>query len=91
MTLALTWLSSLLVFLALDGVWLGVVGPSLYTSVPGDLMLDGFRIVPAALFYALQITGIVVFVLPLARQRGISDPPRCSALSSACAPMAPTT
>jgi uncharacterized membrane protein len=70
MTLALTWLSALLVFLALDSVWLGVASASLYTGVLGDLMLNGFRIVPAALFYPLQITGIVVFVLPLARQRG---------------------
>ena len=32
-------------------------------------MLDGFRITPAALFYILHISGIAVFVLPLARQR----------------------
>ena len=69
MTLALTWIASLAVFLVLDGFWLGVVGGSLYTSVLGDLMLDGFRIVPAALFYVLYITGVLVFVLPLARQR----------------------
>jgi uncharacterized membrane protein len=70
MTPILTWLASLLVFLALDTIWLGVVGTSFYTGALGDLMLDGFRIVPAALFYPLQITGIVVFVLPLVRQRG---------------------
>jgi uncharacterized membrane protein len=68
MTLALTWLSSLAVFLALDAFWLGVVGSSFYASVLGGLMLDGFRIIPAALFYPLQITGIVVFVLPLVRR-----------------------
>ena len=66
----LTWLASLLVFLALDAIWLGFVGTSFYTGALGDLMLDDFRIVPAALFYPLQITGILVFVLPLARQRG---------------------
>jgi uncharacterized membrane protein len=68
--LTLTWLSSLAVFLALDAFWLGVVGGSLYTEVLGGLMLDGFRVGPAALFYLLQITGIAVFVLPLSRQRG---------------------
>jgi uncharacterized membrane protein len=66
--LALTWLSCLFVFLALDAVWLGIVGTSFYTRVLGDLMLDGFRIVPAALFYPLHITGIVVFALPLAHR-----------------------
>ena len=44
MRLALTWLASLIVFLALDTVWLGVVGGSLYTSVLGDIMPDqGFQ------------------------------------------------
>jgi uncharacterized membrane protein len=68
--MVLTWLASLVVFLALDTVWLGVVGGSLYTSILGDIMLKDFRIVPAVLFYALQITGILVFVLPLGRQNG---------------------
>jgi uncharacterized membrane protein len=68
MTLALTWLSSLAVFVALDAIWLGVVGGSFYSTVLGGLMLDGFRVIPAALFYPLQITGIVVFVLPRARR-----------------------
>jgi len=69
MTLALTWLASLAVFLTMDAIWLGIIGGSIYTTVLGDLMLNGFRIVPALLFYVLHITGIVVFVLPLARQR----------------------
>jgi uncharacterized membrane protein len=68
-TLSLAWLSTLAVFLALDGVWLGIVGGSMYRGVLGELMLDGFRIVPAAAFYLLYITGIFVFVMPLARGR----------------------
>jgi len=70
MTLALVYLSTLFVFLALDAIWLGLVGGSFYSAVLGGLMLDGFRIVPAALFYLLYISGIVGFVLPLARHRG---------------------
>jgi len=70
MTLALSWLAAIVVFLALDAVWLGLVAGSLYSSVLGGIMLDGFRIAPAILFYALQVTGIVVFVLPRVRQRG---------------------
>jgi uncharacterized membrane protein len=66
----LVFLASLTVFLALDALWLGVVGGSIYTEVLGDLMLHGFRIVPAMLFYLLQTTGILVFVLPFARRRG---------------------
>jgi uncharacterized membrane protein len=68
-THALAWVSALVVFLALDTIWLGVVGGSLYTDTLNGLLVDGFRIVPAALFYLLHITGILVFVVPLARQR----------------------
>ena len=68
MTLALSWFTSLLVFVALDAVWLGIVGTSFYTSTLGELMQDGFRVVPAALFYPLaEITGIIVLVLPRAQ------------------------
>ncbi len=67
--LTLPWLASLAVFLALDAVWLGAVGGGFYFAVLGDQMLKGFRPVPAVLFYLLQVTGIVVFVLPLARHR----------------------
>lgn len=67
--LALTWLATLAVFLTLDALWLGVFSGSLYTRVLGDLLLDRVRIVPAVSFYALHITGILVFVLPDARRR----------------------
>jgi uncharacterized membrane protein len=66
---ALSWLATLAVFLTLDAFWLGIGSGSLYTSVLGELMLEQFRIVPAVLFYLLHITGIVVFVIPLSRQR----------------------
>jgi uncharacterized membrane protein len=70
MVLAFVYLSTLFVFLILDLIWLGLVGGSLYTAALGDQMLDRFRVVPAVLFYLLHITGIVVFVLPLARRGG---------------------
>jgi uncharacterized membrane protein len=69
-TLTLVYLSTLIVFLTLDAIWLGLVGGSLYSSALGGLMLDGFRVVPAVLFYLLYISGIVMFVLPLSRHRG---------------------
>jgi uncharacterized membrane protein len=66
-TILLTYIACLFVFLALDGIWLGLVSGSLYTSVLGGLMLDQVRITPAILFYLLQIAGILVFVLPRGR------------------------
>jgi len=68
MTLALIYLTTLFVFLALDALWLGLVGSSFYSAVLGGLMLDSFRVVPAVLFYLLYIAGIVTFVLPQARR-----------------------
>ena len=67
MTLALIYLSTLFVFLALDAIWLGLVGGSFYAAALGGLMLNGFRPIPAMLFYLLYVSGIVTFVLPLAR------------------------
>ena len=70
MTMPLVYLSTLIVFLTLDAIWLGLVGGSFYSAVLGGLMLDGFRVVPAVLFYLLYISGIVMFVLPLSRRQG---------------------
>ena len=70
MTLTLVYLSTFIVFLTLDAIWLGLVGGSFYSAVLGGLMLDGFRVVPAVLFYLLYISGIVMFVLPLSRRQG---------------------
>ena len=61
---------TLLVFLAVDAVWLAFVGGPLYAATIGPLLAEQFRIAPAVLFYLLHITGIMVLVLPLARQRG---------------------
>ncbi|MSP03067.1 MAG: DUF2177 family protein [Acetobacteraceae bacterium] len=69
MIIALSWLASLIVFLALDAFWLGIAGHSIYADVLGPLMLDGFRLAPALVFYLLYVTGIAVFVLPLANRR----------------------
>ena len=69
MALILTYLTSLIVFLSFDAFWLGVAGGAFYRDVLGDLMLNGFRVVPAMTFYLLQIAGIVTFVLPQERVR----------------------
>ncbi len=64
MTLAMTYLSTLVVFLVLDTIWLGLVAGTFYTAVLDGAMLDTVRIVPAVLFYLLYVAGIVAFVLP---------------------------
>lgn len=53
----------------MDSVWLGKVAPKLYRHYIGHLMADKPKFVPAALFYALFILGMVVFVLVPALDR----------------------
>lgn len=52
-----------LVFLAIDAIWLTVAAQRLYRPMLGDMLVDGFRLAPAALFYLIYIAGIVVFAI----------------------------
>lgn len=54
---------TLLAFLVLDGLWLGVLMAAKYKSLLGSLMLDKPLLGPAAVFYLLYIVGCVVFVV----------------------------
>jgi len=61
-----------LVMLALDAVWLTVMGKALYRPVLGDILLDGFRVAPAIIFYVLYVGAIQVFaVAPAARSGSV--------------------
>ena len=57
------YLGTLLAFLVLDGLWLGVLMGPTYKSLLGPLMLDQPRLLPAVLFYLLYVLGCVVFVV----------------------------
>lgn len=52
-----------IVFLLLDAAWLTTMASRLYRPALGHLMQDGFDLLPAALFYAIYLVGIVVFVV----------------------------
>ena len=49
--------------LAMDAVWLSVAVDLLYRPLLGDILLPGFRPVPAILFYVLYVAGIVIFAI----------------------------
>lgn len=57
------YLIALPVFLALDGLWLGVVSRQFYRSQIGWLLADKPNWLAAAVFYALFVAGIVFFVV----------------------------
>ena len=54
---------TLLAFLLLDGLWLGVLMAPTYRALLGSLMLDQPLLAPAAVFYLLYVIGCVVFVV----------------------------
>lgn len=52
-------------FLAIDGVWLGLVAKGFYQQHLGHLLREQALVFPALLFYAIYIAGVLVFaVLP---------------------------
>ena len=63
----IAYVATLAAFLALDGLWLGVLMASTYRALLGSLMLEQPLWAPAAVFYLLYVVGCVVFVVLPAR------------------------
>jgi uncharacterized membrane protein len=61
---------ALVIFLILDGIWLGLVARSFYASRMGELMADPVRWGVAAVFYALYIVGVVYFAITVGMDQG---------------------
>ena len=59
------YLSTLIVLVGLDFLFLGVVAKGFFTSEVGD-MLGEIRLAPAILFYMLYVVGVLIFVSGLA-------------------------
>ncbi|WP_315928380.1 DUF2177 family protein [Mesorhizobium sp. SP-1A] len=62
-TYGIAYVATGLVFLAIDAIWLTVAAQRLYRPLMGDMLVDGFRLAPAVLFYLVYIAGIVVFAI----------------------------
>ena len=63
LSVATAYLVTLVLFLVIDGIWLGVVAGGLYRSQMGHLMAERFTIPAAVAFYALYPVGLVVFAV----------------------------
>jgi uncharacterized membrane protein len=59
---ALAYCAALIVFLALDFLWLTLTG-GFYREVLGDLLAPSVRIAPAVLFYLVDTLGLLLFVM----------------------------
>ena len=57
----LAYVIGLIVFVALDAIWLVLMGPS-YRDVMGDMLAANVRIAPAVAFYLLDMLGLMIFV-----------------------------
>ena len=70
MTYAVSYLAPLLVFIAMDAVWLSSTGNSVYRPTLGDIMLPNANIPPAVVFYLLYPIGLAVFAVSPALKEG---------------------
>ncbi len=67
---AAAYLGAGLAFAGLDAVWLTLTGDSLYRSALHAILIDGFRPVPAVLFYLIYLAGVVIFAVAPALRDG---------------------
>ena len=66
----IAYLSTLVVFAALDFVWLGFIARDLYRNGIGHLMLDTPNWTAAVAFYLIYIAGVVFFAVVPALEAG---------------------
>ena len=64
-----TYFVSLLTFLVIDLVWLGIVARGFYREQLGELLAPDVRWVPAILFYMLFVGAVLVFAVAPALER----------------------
>jgi uncharacterized membrane protein len=57
------YLSTFLIFLGIDAIWLTKVAPNFYKTNIGHLMAEKPTLLPAGIFYILNIFGILIFAV----------------------------
>ncbi|MFS2324201.1 DUF2177 family protein [Brucella sp. H1_1004] len=59
----IAYVATAVAFLAIDSVWLSNMANVIYRPVMGDMMLSGFRLAPAIVFYVIFVFGLVFFAV----------------------------
>ncbi|MEY3309369.1 MAG: hypothetical protein RLZZ413_3407, partial [Pseudomonadota bacterium] len=86
MSVLILYVSTAVIFMALDALMLTFVMRPLFERHIGGLLLDDIRIVPAALFYLAYVAGLVWLVsLPALRD---GDPLRAAVAGAVAGAMA---
>lgn len=62
MQMVILYVSTLVIFLAVDAVGISKLIRPVFERHVGDLLADPFRVGPAAFFYSLYIVGVLYFV-----------------------------
>ncbi|MFW5985256.1 MAG: DUF2177 family protein [Halanaerobiaceae bacterium] len=57
------YITTLIVFLVIDSIWLGYVARDLYQKHIGFIMKKNFNLTAAGLFYLVFVIGLVYFVI----------------------------
>ena len=64
------YVATLVVFLAIDSVWLSIMSSRLYKPTLGDILLPKFLPGPAVVFYLMFVVGVVIFAVAPAMKSG---------------------
>ena len=81
MTWLYAYLSTLVVFVLCDMVWLTTMANRLYRPTLGDIMLANAKMLPAVAFYLIYPAGLVIFaVLPAVKSGSLAQAATLGAL-----------
>ena len=61
--ICIIFISTLIFFLVIDAVWISVFGSKWYAQYLSHLTSGKVSIIPALLFYAIYISGMMYFVI----------------------------
>lgn len=62
-TVIIGYLLTLIVFLAIDMLWLGVIAKNIYQKYLGSFLQDNINWTAAIIFYLLYVVGISIFAI----------------------------
>jgi uncharacterized membrane protein len=62
-TILVAYVATLVVFVAIDFIWLSSMANVLYRPTMGDMLAPAFRLLPAILFYLIYVGGLTFFAV----------------------------
>ncbi|EPE96228.1 DUF2177 family protein [Rhizobium grahamii] len=71
-TYIVAYLATLIVFTAIDFIWLSTMADRLYRPILGDMLSPRFRLAPAVVFYLIYAVGLTFFAVRIGLVSGSS-------------------